>query len=204
MLKVLGILFAALCLFAAGHAVRGWQDRVQVREEAHRADSLLQAGRVRFARERDSLTLARERESQRAASAEASAIAKRRSAAVLKLRADSLQSVLTLQTNAIDSLPIVVQQRDGLQLAYDSLAVGFDSLQEANGSLRTIVRTQDSLATIASTESALREKALRSLNDRLRLELAHAQNRGKLLGVIRVPSWAVFAAGGVAGFLLKP
>ena len=198
------VAFAALALFAAGHAVRGWQDRVALREEAHRADSTLQAVSVRFARERDSLVLLSERELSKATAAEATA-RRLRSRAAEYIRTDiQKDSVLATVTNAADSLPIVVQQRDGLRLAYDTLALGYDSLAVANTALRVTIQAKDSLARLVATRSEAREAALRALNQSIRLELEHAKNRGKFLGLVRIPGWATFAAGGVAGYLLKP
>jgi len=204
MLKVVGGLCAALLLVALSMWWQRRHDEAVLSRLQFVTDSTLQVITVRNQRARDSLTAIRVVETTRADQAVASAHSKRASAALLKFRADSLQNVLASQTTAADSLPVVLQQRDGLRLAYDTLTVAFDSLLVAHGSLRTIVQIQDSLARLASDESAAREAALISLNRSLRLDLDRAQNRGKLLGIVRVPDWAKVLAGGVAGYLLKP
>lgn len=196
---VLGLVLA----FAGGYAVRGQRLRQQLEVARLRADSVLQAVTVQQARARDSLERVRRQSDARADSAERQAAALRSRAAVLAGRIHAADSVLAGMTTAADSLPLVLVQRDQAIAAYETLAVGYDSLLVANGSLRTTVHALDSLARLASTESAAREAAIRSLNASLRLELDHAQHRGKLLGLVRIPDGVKLLAGAVLGYCLK-
>lgn len=189
--------------FAGGYAVRSQQVRQQLEVERLRADSVLQAVTVQQARARDSLEAIGRQARARADSAERVAADRRRTAALFKLRADSLTAALAIQGNAADSLPLVLLQRDQALAAYDTLAVGYDSLLAANGSLRTTVQAQDALARLASTEHAAREAALRSLNASLRLELDRANHRGRFLGLVRIPDGVKLLAGAVLGYCLK-
>lgn len=198
----LALLLVALLLFAAGYAVKGERDRAALETQRLRADSALQAVTVQHARARDSLNAISRQSQARADSAERVAFDKRRTAALFKSRADSLTAVLAIQTNAADSLPLVVLQRDQAVAAYDTLAVGYDSLLVAIRSLRTTVAAGDSLARLASTESAAREAALRSLNQSLWLELDRANHRGRFLGLGRISDGVKLLAGAALGYCL--
>lgn len=187
MWRSVGLLLLGLALVAAGYAWRDQRARLEAATARQRQDSVLQAVTVQHARERDSLAQLRAAETARADRAEQVARQQGASAAGLKARADSLHPVLAAQATAADSLHVVLTQRYLLQVAYETLRLGFDSLLASQASLRRTVQLSDSLARLASTESALREKALRSLNDQLHAEIARLQGRGKFLGIVRIP-----------------
>jgi hypothetical protein len=198
--KLFAVLLGALLLFAAGYAVATARTAAVLEIQRLRTDSVLQVVTVQHLRARDSLEALGRHARARADSAERAAADRRRVAALLKSRADSLTAALAVQVTAADSLPLVLDQRDQALAAYETLARGFDSLHVSNDFFRTAVAASDSARALAAREAAVREAALRALNDGLRLDLERARSRSRLLGLVRVPDGVKVLAGAVLGY----
>ena len=178
-------------------------------------------GRARLAGEvADSVTASRERarvaDSARAAdSADYDLYRKTQEARVawLKLRADSLDrlarqhaardrlldSALARAQTAADSLPIVVQQRDELRVAFTISAQRGDSLAAATDSLTSLVTRGDSLLAVTRRSGVAREELLAHENTLLRIRIARMGDRGKLFGFLPRPECVAGYGGVIAG-----
>lgn len=185
---VTGLVVAA-ALFAAGWTLRGQRAEAAERRNERVTDSTLQAITVANARARDSLEQLRVQDSVAGARATVEADSLRR-AASQHAAADRVQDAeLGAATTAKDSIPILTSQRDQARLSYTTLEAGFarhliaDSLHFHRDTLHF---AQDILD---RKEGAAREDALRALNRGLAGDLERLQDKGKFLGLIRIPGW---------------
>lgn len=194
---------AALGLgFVAGAWGMQRHDRAVLAELDRVQDSTLQAITVANARARDSLTRLRMADQARADSAQRTADRLARQAARHAAADRAGDSVLATVTTPTDSLPIVVGQRDNARAAYAGLLASNVEHQRAD-SLHLQADTAHYAADALDTaEAGARERSLRAVNAKLRLDL-EARRGGLNLGILRVPGWltegaklgAVFYAG---------
>ena len=189
----------AVGLFWGGWTVRGivydqkvTEDTAAAFARVRAADSVRQAASADYALYRRTADL-------RIQYLEGSARQLERRAAAHAVADREQDAVLAVAQTAADSVPILTSQRDDARLAYRFATARADSLRGAVDSLHALVARGDSLLRVTYDSEAAREAAFESSLRSLRLEVERAQDRGKWLGLVRIPEGVKLAGAFLVG-----
>lgn len=193
-------LIASVGIFAGAWSLRGSRDRAEI--EAERAASAQRAYELGLwhQREIDSLARAEAELAQQHVKDSTDAAYLRAQAAAHATVDQALDDALAAASSARDSVPILLNQRDEARLAYAGAVKADSSAREsARLELGRVRGIAEAKRVADSTMFAGRIDALDRFNAKLVLDVQRANDRGKVLGLFRIPEEVKLLAAGYVG-----